>query len=207
MTRRHKLRMGTFSVAFMLVGGLSVTAVAAPPAPAPAGSTLEQRIAQRKAEQGTALSEKDTQRLTGTCTAAQSKLRLQQSDEVTLLENRAAVYGSIDAQLWITIGQLKLASQDTFQLEKQRQTLADKTADFQARTTDYLQALDDSLLINCKADPGGFKALLDTARLYQDQLRAQSADSRNYIINTVKNSLASHTADLRTKPVPAGRGN
>jgi hypothetical protein len=206
LNKLTKLQAGLILIVLCLLAGTGLVGAVSPPAPAPAGSTLDQRIAQRKAERGTALSNDDAQRLVSTCAGAQAKLRLIQTGEVAMLQKRTTVYGSIDGKLWVVIGQLKLANQDTFQLIKQRQALADKIAAFQTTAADYKQVIDDALLINCKADPNGFKALVDTARLYHDQLHSQSAEGRDYIINTVKASLKSHITDLQAKS-PNGGGN
>lgn len=204
MAKIIKLRPVLAVLAAVLAGSISMAAADTPPAPAPAGSTLDQRVAQRKAERGTALSANDQQRLVSTCVNAQAKLRSIETDEVPMLDNRTKVYGSIDAKLWIVTGQLKLANQDTFNLEKQRLTLLDKTNNFQSLAANYKQALDDSLVINCQADPNGFKALLDTARIYHDQLRAQSTDSHDYVINTIKPTLTDFVNKLQPKSPDQG---
>jgi hypothetical protein len=192
------------AIALAVAAGSGLAAADTPPAPAAAGSTLEQRIAQRKAERGTALSTIDQKRVISTCRAAQTKIRAVQTAEVSMLDNRSQVYGAIDAKLWIVTGQLKLAKQDTFQLEKQRLILLDKSNNFQTVATNYKQALDDSLLINCQADPNGFKALVDTARIYNDQLRTQSADSHNFVVNTVKSTLGDFVTKLQPKSPDQG---
>lgn len=204
MAKNIKLQTGLALMAAVLTGAIGVAAADSPPAPAPAGSSIEQRIAQRKTERGTALSDQDQKRVIGTCVSAQTKIRSIETKEVPMLDNRTQVYGSIDAKLWIVTGQLKLAKQDTFQLEKERLTLLDKTNNFQTLASNYKQALDDSLVINCQADPNGFKALLDTARIYHDQLRAQSVDSHDYIVNTVKTTLSEHVNKLQPKSPEQG---
>jgi hypothetical protein len=206
VVKSAKLQSGLAILAAVLVTGVNVAVADTPPAPAPPGSTLTQRVAQRKAERGTALSAQDQQRLVSTCVGTQAKLRSIETDEVPMLDNRNKTYDTIDAKLWIVIGQLKLAQQDTFQLEKQRLTLVDKSNNFEALAANYKQTLDDSLVINCQADPNGFKAMLDTTRIYHDQLRAQAADSHDYIINTIKPMLKTFVDGLQTKsPDQGGR--
>jgi hypothetical protein len=194
-----KFQLGAVLTAVVLLLNGGLLAADTPPAPPPGGSTLDQRVAQRKAERGTALSDTDSKRLVGNCLSGQGKLRSIQNNEVSMLEKHTKVYGSVDAKLWIAIGQLKLANQDTFQLQKQHDAFVDKTTGFQTIAGNYKQALDDSLLINCQADPNGFKALVDTVRIYHDQLRAQSADSHDYVVNTVKPSLTTFIANLQPK--------
>lgn len=174
------------------------------PAPAAAGSTLQQRVDQRKAERAITLNDADSKRLVSTCVNAQGKIRLIQSDAATMLETHSKVYQTVDARLWNVIGSLKFAKQDTFQLQKERQALSDKTDSFQTLGNNYKQTLDDLVVINCQGDPVGFKALLETARIYYAQLKTQTDDSRDYIINTLKPTLTGHTNDLQTKSSSEG---
>ncbi len=200
MNKFVKLKVGATLLAFILLGSIGMTSAVAPPATPPADSTLAGRINQRKTEQGTVLSDNDQKRIAGTCSSAQSKLRQLQNDAIARFENHTTTYDTIDARLWVAIGRLKLAGQDTFTLEKQRQTLSDKTAAFAATATNYKQVLDDSLVITCQADPTGFKALLDTTRVYNDQLLTQATDIHDYVVNTIKPTLVDYVAKLQAHP-------
>ncbi len=204
MNKLIKIELCAVITGLLLVGSTAGTVASSPPAAPPPGGTLAQRIDQRKSERATTLNDEDLQRVTQTCVSAQGKTRLIQRDTISMLDNHSKVYKKIDARLWVTIGQLKLAGQDTFQLEKQRLALTDKVAGFQSTATNYAQVLDDTLVINCQADPNGFQALLDTARIYHDQLRTQSIDIHNYVINSIKSTLATHVSDLQAKPAPNG---
>lgn len=175
-----------------------------PPASPAAGSTLEQRVAQRKAERKVVIVEADQRRQATTCTTAQSKIRALQQKTTPAIANRAKVNQQVDAKLWIMIGKLKIADKDTFSLEKQRATLADKAGAAQQTAANYSQALDDIATINCKADFEGFKALLDTARIYRTQLRDQLADQRNYVNNDVKATLSEFAKELQAKASTGG---
>lgn len=168
-----------------------------PPAAPPAGSSFDQRVGQRKAERKIVFTETDQKRLISTCVNAQTKIRTLQQSTTPAVANRAKINQQIDAKLWIMIGKLKMAGKDTFPLEKQRAELAAKVEASQQTAANYTQSLDDLVVINCKADPEGFKALLDTARIYNTQLRDQSADARNYVNNEVKTSLSNYATDLQ----------
>lgn len=193
------------SLAAIITGSiLTGAAIAQAPPTAPAGSTLEQRVAQRKAERNIALSPADSSRLQSTCANAQSKLRTLQQPNTVAIQERLKTNAQIDAKLWVAIGKLKLAEKDTFSLEKQRTALAEKASSFQVTTQNYTQALDDAVTINCKADPTGFKASLETARLYKTQLKSQSADIRTYLVNDIKPALTTHASDLQAKPGTGG---
>lgn len=203
MYRLTKNSFATGVTGLLIVSAVSLAAVgfasAAAPVPTPAGSTLQQRIDQRKAEQPTPLSPQDTQRITSGCVQVQGKIRTLQSDTATMLDTHAKTYGTIDARLWVAIGSLKFANQDTFQLQKERQNFSDKADAFNALGTNYKQTLDDAVVMNCAADPAGFRAVVVTAQNYYASLKAQSVENRDYIVNTVKPTLNGHTSDLQTK--------
>lgn len=174
------------------------------PAPAAPGGTLEQRLAQRKQERKIQLIEKDQKRIVSQCRGAQEASRKVQRDTTTIVDKRKAAYNTIDGKLWIINGQLKLSGKDTFNLEKVRSELTAKVATLTATAASYQQSLDDLVLMNCQADPVGFKAILDTARLYYFQLQAQSADIRGHIINAVKPTLDDYATQLQPKSNPEG---
>ncbi len=171
-----------------------------PPAAAAPGSTLDQRVAQRKAERNVVIGQKDQQRLISVCVSAQSKIRTLQGQTTPAVANRVKTNQQIDAKLWVMIGKLKIAEKDTFALEKQRAALAEKFSAFQQTGQNYTQTLDDIVAVNCRVDLVGFKALLDTARIYRTQLRDQSTDIRNYLNNEIKPSLSALAAELQGKP-------
>lgn len=169
------------------------------PANAPAGSNLEQRIKQRKSEQEINLDTKQLARVAQRCTASQTKVRTIQDQLNPILTNRSKVYQRIDAKIWIAIGQLKLAEKDTFKLEKERATLARYVALFDETGAQYKQTLDDMVVMNCKADPVGFIALVETAREYHKELRKQITDIQTYTVDTIKTSLSEFSAALQPK--------
>lgn len=178
----------------------TASAQAVPAAPPPGGGTFEQRLAQRKSEQNVQLDDRTTKRITSKCVGAQNAVRALQQTATPTMDNRGKSYQRIDGILWVVIGQLRLASQDTFTLERSRAQLAADVQTFQTTGVYYLQALDDITVINCQADPVGFKALLETARAYHQQIQDQSKAIKTYIIDTIKPILAQHTQNLQTKP-------
>ncbi len=77
--------------------------------------------------------------------------------------------------------------------------MAEKTAGAKATAANYQQTLDDMVVINCKADIIGFKALLETSRIYLVQLREQSNNIRTHIVDDIKPILKAQAADLQPK--------
>jgi hypothetical protein len=169
----------------------------APGNPAPGGS-FEKRLAQRKAERKIALDEQDTKRIQATCVNAQSKIRSIQQSASGVLENRRKVYQRVDAKLWVIIGQLKIAERDTFALEKLKSKYLKDATTFQTTSSNYRQTLDDLAVINCQADAVGFKALLETARLYYKDLGIQSKSLRGQVVNDIKANLTQQSQQMQT---------
>ena len=168
----------------------------APPATAP-GATFDQRVQQRKAEQNTPIEDRDQKRLIAVCSNAQSKVRASQQKTAQVYTKRNQAYLQIDGRILVMIGKLKIAQKDTFEFENQRAELAEKTGAFKATGDNYKQALDDLVVINCKADPAGFKAVLDTARAYNAELLAESIDIKAYIVDTIKPTLSAYAKDMQ----------
>lgn len=209
-TKNHWCTPGVLVILAAATGCFAVMVLATtadaqvPPAATAPGGSIEQRIAQRKAERNVVITTEDKSRLESSCSSAQTKLRsLQQTTTPVVLE-RAKANLLIDAKLWVIIGKLKLAEKDTFALEKQRATLAEKVRVFAETERLYQQTLDDAIVLNCKADLVGFKAMLDTARIYRTQVRDQSTDIRNYLVNDIKPSLNAFSAQLQGKQTTGG---
>ena len=169
------------------------------PASPPAGSDFDARLKQRKAEREIKLDDKDTKRLQQTCSNAQSKIRDLYQKVTPALDERNKAYYRADAKLWVIIGRLKLAGRDTFELEKQRTNFAKQIADFQTTGNDFKQTLDDLQVINCAGDVVGFKALLETAKIYRTQVVNKSNAIRDYAVNDIKKTLTDHTNALQPK--------
>lgn len=167
--------------------------------PPKTGSTFEQRLAQRKAEQKITLASADSKRIVTRCVDVQTKIRTLSDTTNTLITAHTAVYNKIDAKLWVMIGQLKLADKDTFNLEKVRSDYVTKVTAFKDTATYYKQTLDDLVLVKCVTDPTGFKALLETARAYYGQLRTQVTEIRTYVTTNITNSLKDYSDQLQAK--------
>lgn len=183
-----------------LVSGSASAAIA--PATPPAGSTFDQRLAQRKAEQKITLDPKVQERLIQKCRAAQTVITTLIHDTEPIINNRNSTYQKIDAKLWVMVGQLKLANKDTFKFEQQHAEYVKKIATFQATGANFRQSLDDLVVVNCQADIVGFKAILETARAYYTQLYNQTADNNNYVLNTIKPTIDDFITQLTSKTNP-----
>lgn len=195
-TKTYLLIIAVF--ACLLIFSASVRAET-PPADAPAGSTLEQRVAQRKQERSVALDQKTIDRLQSKCTDTQGKIRSIRDSYTTSSNKRNGVYKDVDAKLWIVIGSLKLIDKDTFNLEQQRLELLKQIKTFDNASAQLRQTLDDITAINCKADPAGFKSLVETAKIYNSQVRNSFVSIKTYIVDQIKPTLSALANELKVK--------
>ena len=182
----------------MFLASATVKAQTAPENSKP-GSTLEQRVAQRKAERKVTLDDKTVRRLETRCTNTQGKIRTLKSRYSDTSNNRNKTYRNIDAKMWVIIGSLKLIDKDTFKLEQQRLELAKQVAAFDNSSAQFRQVMDDAAAMNCRADPAGFMALIETARLYNAQIRKSFTSIRSYVIDTIKPTITEYSTELELK--------
>lgn len=203
MYRQSRIKMSVAGLVFGLTiaGGVGVIThhvqAQVPPASPQPSSSLQQRIEQRKTERGIVLDAVEEKRLPSVCTTAQSKLRPIQQTATTAADARIKINDTVDARLWIMIGKVKLAGLDAYDLETVQSELRTKMAASEQTTAEYRQAIDDLTAIDCRADIVGFKALLETARIYHTQLRDQLRGQRDYINDEVKAALNDYATELQ----------
>lgn len=173
-------------IALGLCGFAIAHAASSSPANSNPGSTLSQRVAQRKIEQNIRLSKPDMARLQSQCTGVQSVIRTLTDSYTTSSNNRDKIYRGIDAKLWIIIGSLKLDGKDTFKLEQQRDGYIKRVQAFENESNQFQQAISDLAAINCQADPAGFQALIQTARAYNAQIRSSFINIKSYLIDQIQ---------------------
>ena len=185
---------------FACLFALSASAGAqTPPGDSVPGSSLEQRVVQRKQERAITLDEKTAKRMQDRCVNTQNKLRSIRDTYTSSSNNRDNIYKDVDAKLWVVIGSLKLIDKDTFKLEQQRLELTKHIKEFDNASTQLRQTLDDITAMNCKADVVGFKALVDTARLYNAQVRSSFIIIKSHIIDHIKPTLGEYANELKIK--------
>jgi hypothetical protein len=174
-----------------------IAAAQAAPAPPTAGGTLQQRIDQRKKERNITLSKLDQDRLTARCVNVQGSVRQLQRNMTPIVAKRISTYQLIDGYLWVAVGKLKIGGNDTLELEKEHATYAQKVDALQKDFSYFQQSLDDIAVMNCQADLVGFKAMLETARLYLTQIKTEADDLQSYVVNTIKDTLTKQVTALQ----------
>lgn len=195
---KHKFWALSFIFFAFLSFSLNVSAQEAPKA-TNAGASTEERVAQRKAERNITLDQQKTKRIESTCNDAQTKIRQARNSYVTVFDKRSEVYRKVDAKLWVAIGNLKLINKDTFKLEEKRSEYTRQVNEYEATAKEFQLVIDDIANVNCKADPPGFMALIETARLYNSEIKLRVDGIKDHVVNQIKPELSSHANEIRPK--------
>lgn len=193
------IKLSTVLVSSMALAIFVVPSVWAQPVDTSPGSTLEQRVNQRKAEQKTNLTPKEITKYQSTCVKSQAAVRDLQTSLGPNISKRIDVYNKVDAKLLIITGQLRLAGKDTKNLEAARSEYANKVLSVTNAMNQYRATLDDLVTIDCKTDINGFMALVATTRQYHQSIRQQANDIKVYVESTIKKSLDNHVKELQPK--------
>lgn len=190
--------LGFILAMFVAAIGLSTLSASAQ-SDTPAGSSIQQRVNQRKQERKIALDENNKKRLESVCVNSQTKIRILRDEYVKVSDKRSEVYRKVDARLWVVIGSLKYVNKDTFKLEQQRSELLKQVKAYENSVSQFRQTLEDAVAINCKADAEGFKALIETAKLYNTQIRTQANGIRQYVTDQIKPTITAQANALKPK--------
>lgn len=186
---------GVVSLVFLVSSASAIS----PPKDTKSGSTLKQRVTQRKKERGIKLDEIERPRIVSVCQFSQTKIRDLRDSYVPTADNRSKTYNQINAKLWVIIGGLKYIEFDTFGLERQRGQLLSKINNYERLYDQFNESLDDAVSMNCKADPVGFKALVETSRIYNVQIRDQLNDISTFTNDQIRKTLSDITETLRVR--------
>lgn len=188
MCYNQGMKAAIFTVAVLSLS-LSLNGFAS--AQAPATADLKTRTEERKTRLKTKLDAASTQKLSGKCVSAQAKLKvvsakLRQTNEKYLpkyeefiqkaekLELSLSDDGVKSSELLLQIGQAKTKYE------------AVKTAAAKLQTS-----LDDTVAMDCKADPAGFKSAVDDARAEAKLLTDAKQDLTKFARTNLKTTLQS----------------
>lgn len=159
---------------------------------------LADRLAKRKADLKLKLTSAETLRLQTKCVAAQTTLGTLKERINTIDTNRTAAYKSITDNLTSLSEKLKNKSVDTTAFDADLATLQTKFNTFATDLATYKQAVADLVIVDCKADPDGFKASLETARTSVAQVNKDAVAVRSYLNDTLKPLLQTIRTQLQS---------
>ncbi len=150
---------------------------------------IKERVEKHKAELKIKLTAVQEARLKARCIGAQGIVKLGEDRLKANVPKRVKAYNELQDHLSKLIEKLKTKGIDTTTLSQQKTVLDGKIASFNTTQSDYQQALSDVRAMDCKTDPAGFKAALETARTKRDAVIQAALDIKNYVQNSIKPTL------------------
>lgn len=168
---------------------------------------LADRVLERKTALKTKLTNAQKTRLVAKCSASQGvignvKGKLQSTENA-----RIKAYTTIQTNLTELSAKLKDKGVATTELDAALATLKTKIDTFNTDLATYKQAVSDLTAIDCKADPDGFKASLETARTALATVNKDGSDIRTFLTDTVKPLLKTVRAQLDPNQTTTGGTN
>ncbi len=178
-------KLSFISVFILLFCTISASAQEAGNSPAARSDALDQRVTERLKRLKTSLNENQLRIIKARCKAAQNKIKA--------IKKVAAVYSSTqNERVSNIIGNLDRLSEnlrnqgvDTTSIDDEIEKIKQQQAKIDSAYENYLQAIDDSAVIDCQQSPEGFRLSVDDAKQQFAQLR----ELRNSLKQMIKDDL------------------
>lgn len=123
------------------------------------------------------------------CEGAQTVIKTRKSVNQRADEARNKVYTRLTTRLESLVANLKSKEIDTTTLEATITELKSKVTLYSTAQSAFQQSLQDLSLLECKTDPEGFKAALETVRTNQQSVFKSAQDIKTYLKDTLKPEL------------------
>jgi len=151
-----------------------------------ATTTIDQRVATRKATYKSQLSGLDTTALASKCTLAQSALTDVRTKDQKEAAIRLQTYNDLAKRLAFLVDNLSSQNVDATELSAAQNQFVSDINKYLNDAESYKAAIDDSITINCVNDPAGFKASVLDARKWRAQLAPDVAAVKNDQVQLLK---------------------
>lgn len=163
--------------------------------------TLAQRITERKAALKTKLTTTEKTKIVAKCVASQGvvgniKGKLQSTENA-----RIKAYTTIQNNLTQLSAKLKDKGVNTTELDADLAVLKTKIDTFNTDLATYKQTVSDLKDVDCKSDPEGFKATLESSRTALQTVNKDGVAIRSYITDTIKpllKTIRTHLGETKT---------
>ena len=156
----------------------------------------EARIKTLKEQQKVKLSVTEKKKIQDKCQAAQGKVSSVSGRVKGVETSRTKVHANLLARMETLVEKLKTKNLDTIQLETSITELKAKITTFETDLTTYKQSISDLRALDCKTDPEGFKAALQTARTNLETVRSDAKAVHSYLNETIKPLLKTIRAQV-----------
>lgn len=158
---------------------------------------LKSQFEKRKTALKAKLTTAQQKRIKERCKNAQTLISKLDARDAKTQQGRLAAYDGVVTKL--TNLETKVAAQgvDTTSLKAQITALQAKVANFKTDMEAYRFAVSDTASMSCTTDPAAFKASLAASREDFAKIKADAADIRMYLKDTIKPTLAAIRTELK----------
>jgi hypothetical protein len=194
LSQKYLLSLIVVIAGAVIAGGVVLAASDNPliiPTDPEQATTLPQRLAQRKAAFKVQLNATQQQVIKSKCSLGQTGLQDIKTKDSAAATTRLQVYSDLAIQLANIIDHLKRQSIDTTKLAAAQKQFNDTINTYLSDAVAYKTAMDDTVVMDCAADPAGFEASLMAARQLRTQLASDVAkikSSRAGLITVLNDS-------------------
>ena len=152
-------------------------------------SELEHRLQERKEATKTRIDAAERLVIQARCKASQAHLRRLNSRIVGIRVSRKAVYDNVTKRLADLGTKLRAKGIDTAEYDKQVGELQIKIDSFYAALEQYEEAVNDLAAMDCAADPEGYRATLESAKILRTDVIQTAQAVHSYLHDTIKPTL------------------
>jgi len=158
-------------------------------------TTIDQRLAARRPK--VQLSAADKAKIAAKCDLAQTAVNDRKTKDTKAAAIRLDTYNELVKRLTFLVDNLSAQGNDASELMNAQSYFVASINSYLTDAQNYKTAMDDLVVMDCKADPVGFKATLEEARKDRAKLIPDVAAIKNNLSNLQK-SLANARQDLIT---------
>ncbi len=170
--------------------GVTVYAQSATTTDGSSQKTLEQRVADYKANFKQSLSKAQQTTLKAKCKASQGLVSSLSGRVKGIETSRGEVYKHVTDKLASLQVKLQNKDVDTTELQAGIATLQTKISTYKTDLDAYKQDLADLSAMDCVSDPTAFKSALEATRAARLKVATDSTDIHTYVKDTIKPMLA-----------------
>ncbi len=157
---------------------------------------LNERVQKRKTEAKQKLTVLQEKRLQARCKSSQVKIKPLNTRATAIESNRAKVHANLVDSFTKLQEKLQAKNVDTTKLQAEITVLQAKINTFNNDLGEYREAISDTAIMDCEADPVAFKASLEVARVALQKVHADAKAIRTHVVTVIKPILQDIRVEL-----------
>jgi hypothetical protein len=160
-------------------------------------TTIDQRMAARRPK--VQLSAADKLAIAGKCQLAQTAINDRKTKDIKAASIRLQTYNELVKRLTFLVNNLSSQGNDASRLLNAENYFVASINNYLSDAQQYKVAMDDLVIMDCQADPAGFRATLNEAKNLRAKLNPDVVTIKNNLANLQK-ELANSRQDIIKHP-------